>query len=158
MISFENIREYSTEFPSKWTFLWSPEEAQKISSEHKDQIYFLNEEATTFLNSYFDSSKIRKNLEEPISKDHFKKIENYKINSDVSELKKWLFNKKIPFDKFVFIDKDRSGFAVMLTWKMVIKYCEGIFFSEDIYIFDSSLNWAIFYFHEDEIAFGSEKF
>jgi len=152
MVSFENLKEYSTEFPSEWTFLWSREEADKISSEHKDQIFFLNEEATSFINRYFESSKIRKNSDEPVSKDYFKNIETYKININLAELKKWLFDGKIAFDNFVFIDSD-DGRSIMLTWRMVIKYCEGIFFSEDIYIFDTSLNGTLFYYHESELTF-----
>lgn len=62
------------------------------------QTFFLNEEATSFINRYFESSKIRKNSDEPVSKDYFKNIETYKININLAELKKWLFDGKIAFD------------------------------------------------------------
>lgn len=45
----------------------------------------------------------------------------------------------------------------MLTWKMVIKYCEGIFFGEDIMIFDNTFNWGLFYYHEGQLYFGKDK-
>lgn len=157
MITFENLKNNSTEFPNVWTFLWSPEEALQISEEHKDQIFFLNNEASEFVLEYFNASKISKSWTEPISDLYFKKIEKFEISENFDELKKWLFNQGIPFDKFVFFIGDRSNQIVMLTWKTVIKYCEGIFFSEDLYIFDQSLNWALFYHHENEIIFGSEK-
>jgi hypothetical protein len=40
---------------------------------------------------------------------------------------------------------------------MVVKYWEGLFFSDDIIIFDETLNWGLFYFHEDKLFFGNEK-
>ena len=157
MINFENLKENSIDFPNVWTFLWSPEEAQQISVEHKDQIFFLNQKASEFVSEYFESSKLSDNWTEPINKKYFRKIEKFEINDNTKELKKWLFNRKIPFDNFVFLNRDRSNHVVMLTWKMVIKYCEGIFFSEDLFIFDQSLNWCLSFYHENEITFGSEK-
>ena len=156
MISFENLKENSVDFPNVWTFLWSPEEAQKIPEEHKDQIFFLNEKASGFISEYFESSKISDNWVEPINKHYFQNIQKFKPNT-AEDLKKWLFNRKIPFDNFVFLNLDRSNHIVMLTWKMVIKYTEGIFFSEDVFIFDKSLNWCLFFSHDDEFTFGSEK-
>jgi hypothetical protein len=40
---------------------------------------------------------------------------------------------------------------------MIIKYWEGLFFSDDLIIFDETLNWGLFYFHEDRLYFGSDK-
>jgi len=157
MVSFENIQNYSIEFPDEWTFLWSAEEARQISNAHKDQIYFLNDEATNFVNRYLETSKIIGRLEDPISQNYFNNIEKYQITENTADLKKWLFNTNLPFDKFVFTDCTSGGYSIMLTWKMVIKYCEGLFFSEDLYIFDNTLNWALFYYHENEITFGLKK-
>jgi hypothetical protein len=157
MVDFNNLKENTIEFPNEWTFLWSPEEASQISDEHKDQIFFLNTKASIFIDEYFNSSKISKSWAEPINDLYFGKIEKYRVTENIENLKKWLFNRKIPFDQFVFLNRDRSNNIVMLTWKMVVKYCEGIFFSEDLYIFDKSLNWSLFYYHEDEITFGSNK-
>ncbi len=159
MISFENIKDYSSDFPKTWSFLWSPEEASRIPEEHKDQIFFLNKEAKQFLNNYIQSSKmVTGAVCDPFNKRYFKKVDEFHIVENCSnEIKKWLYNKSIPFDKFVFIDSERSGQAVALTWKMVIKYWDGLFFSDDLLIFDETLNWGLFYFHEDFLYFGSEK-
>jgi len=158
MNDFEkNLIQYFTDFPEVWSFLWSPEEAENIVDEHKDQIHFLNTEGTKFIKDYFESSGMNKGFPEFPFKNHFKKIEDFKIFEGCNEkLKKWLFDREIPFSKYVFIESDQSGQSVMLTWKMVIKYCEGIFFAEDLVIFDSSLNWGLFYYHEGEIYFGTE--
>ncbi|MEP5943914.1 MAG: hypothetical protein ABJ356_05090, partial [Balneola sp.] len=88
---------------------------------------------------------------------YFKNIDEFRVTKNCdSAIKKWLYNNGIPFSKYVFIDCDRSGQSVMLTWKMVIKYWEGIFFADDIVIFDSSLQWGLFYYHESEVYFGTD--
>lgn len=159
MINFDNIKTYSTNFPKTWSFLWSPEEASEIPHEHKDQIYFLNNEASKFVRNYINSSKmVTGPLFKPFNKRYFKTVEEFEVTENCeSEIKKWLYSKSIPFRKYVFIDCERSGHTVMLTWKMVIKYWEGLFFANDLIIFDESLNWGLFYFHEDILYFGSDK-
>ena len=153
----KDIIKYWTDFPKVWTFLWSPEEALEIPTEHKDQIHFLNEEGSEFIKKYLESSKMTKGLPDFPFKEYFKKIDEFKITEDCEEkIKKWLYNRGIPFSKYVFIDSDQSGQSVMLIWKMVIKYWEGIFFAEDLMIFDDSLKWGLFYYHESEVYFGSE--
>jgi hypothetical protein len=159
MINFDNIKTYSTDFPKTWSFLWSPEEASKIPQEHKDQIFFLNDEASKFVRNYIDSSRmIIGPLWKPFNEKYFKTIQEFELTEDCeSDIKKWLYSKPIPFDKFVFIDSERSGQSVALTWKMVIKYWEGLFFAGDLIIFDETLNWGLFYFHEDRLYFGTDK-
>ena len=157
-----NIAKFKIDFPQSWTFLWSPEEANKISDEYKDQIHFLNEEGTEFVRNYLISSNmITHNYGadySPFTKGYFNIEKKFIVREDCeTEIKKWLFNLGIPFDKYVFINTDHSGKAVMLTWKMVIKYWEGLFFAEDLTIFDGSLNWGLHYSHDDELFFGKEK-
>jgi hypothetical protein len=139
--------------------LWSPEEASSISQEHKDQIFFLNDKASEFIGNYIESSKmITGPVWKPFNERYFKIIEEFDVTENCEkEIKKWLHNKAIPFDKIVYIEGDRSGQSIALTWKMVIKYWEGLFFSDDIIIFDETLNWGLFYFHEDKLFFGNEK-
>lgn len=40
---------------------------------------------------------------------------------------------------------------------MVVKYSPSIFFHSDVTIFDSTLDWCLFYFHEEECFFGRCK-
>jgi hypothetical protein len=160
MNDFEkNMTQYWTgDFPN-WSFLWSKEEAQQISAEHKDQIHFLNEEGTTYIRKLLSAINMSGNL--PFNspfKDYFKAVEEFTLTENCGErIKKWLYDKGIPFSKYVFVDNDKSGQGVMLTWKMVIKYWEGLFHSEDIMIFDSSFEWGIFYYHESQLYFGKDK-
>ncbi|WP_228236508.1 hypothetical protein [Allomuricauda sp. M10] len=152
------IQYWTDEFPEVWSFLWSPENARKIPTEHKDQIHFLNEKGTNLINEFLDSSKMTQGFPFEPFKNYFKNVDEFRLTENgQNEIKKWLHSKEIPFSKYVFIDSDRSGQSVMLTWKMVIKYWEGIFFIDDLVIFDSSLEWGLFYYHEAEIYFGTDK-
>ena len=78
MINFDNIKTYSTDFPKAWSFLWSPEEANEIPQEHKDQIFFLNLEAENFINQYISSSKmITQTPWKPFNEKYFKTVEEF---------------------------------------------------------------------------------
>ncbi|MFN7602473.1 MAG: hypothetical protein ACK5R0_13855 [Bacteroidota bacterium] len=164
MIDTTNIKDYITDFPKVWSFLGSPEQASEISSEHKDQIHFLNPIASSMLNNFLWSSCMLEGLDphkydgktwNPFRKNYFREMDEFRIVMDCdSAIKKWLFARGIPFDKYVFIDSVRSGQSVMLTWKMVIKYWEGLFFADDLTIFDETLNWGLFYFHESHLYYG----
>jgi hypothetical protein len=159
MIAFNNIKSYATELPKTRSFLWMPEDADKLSQEHKDQIFFLNEEASAFIRNYINNSKMYTGpLWKPFNEKYFKTIEEFEVTENCeNEIKKWLYSKPIPFDKMVYVYGDPCGQEIALTWKMVIKYWEGLFFADDLIIFDESLNWGLFYFHEDRLFFGSDK-
>ena len=161
MNQFElKLMEYSEgDFPNKVTFLWSPEEAEKISKEHKDQIHFINEDGAEFLNNFYKSSKIEFNekCRHPFNEEYYSNISRFEGNwNDEKEVKKWLYNRGIPFSKYVLMTSDRSGKPVLLTWKMVIKYWKGIFWEEDIFLLDTSFKWCFYYYHESEFYFGKD--
>ncbi|NEQ48716.1 MAG: hypothetical protein F6K11_01095 [Leptolyngbya sp. SIO3F4] len=155
MADLTNIKDLTTDLPDTWTFLWSPEEAKAIPNEHKDQIHFLNDQGTKVVNDFLRGSKMINGIpSNPINPDYFKSVDSFW--GFEPQIKKWLYNKGIPFDKYVFVDQDKSGQAVMLTWKMVIKYCRGLFFSEDVVVFDQSLNWVLYYWHSDRLFFAED--
>jgi hypothetical protein len=54
----KHITKYWVDFPKVWTFLWSPEEAEQIPVEQKDQIHFLDKDGTKFINEYLESSQM----------------------------------------------------------------------------------------------------
>ena len=126
----EELLKYKTEFPKKWSFLWSPEEAEQIPNEHKDQIHFLNEEGTKFVKKYLNSSKmIGPNNESewsPFYKNYFKHTKSIPIRDDSDkDIKKWLYEKGISFDSKVIWREDTVAFII--TWKMVIRFALDIF-------------------------------
>jgi hypothetical protein len=167
MIDFSNLKEYATDFPTRWSFLGSPEDAAAIPPAHKDQIHFLSEEASRCVGRFLYASRMLDGLNPygydgctwiPFRKNYFRQVDDCMItlNGD-QKIKKWLYNRGIPFGKEVILDADISGRAVVLTWKMVIKYWEGLFFADDLVIFDETLNWGLFYFHESHLYFGKNR-
>jgi hypothetical protein len=88
---------------------------------------------------------------------HYKNTsEFYSGTSSDQEVKKWLYNLGIPFSQKVFwIDQPQTGFV--LTWKMIIKYSEDLFFGSDAVIWDKTLNWCLNYHHDDMFHFGKDR-
>lgn len=155
MIDFTNIKDYAIERPNVWTCLGSPEEFDALTDQFKDQILFLNEKASNFLYKYFEASEFHTGpVWEPFQKNNFKYQEKISVGADYKEIKKWLYNKGIPFSKWVYVLPNYGQRPLTMTWKMVIKSCESLFFADDIVIFDKSNQWCLSYWHEDEIFFG----
>jgi len=44
-----------------------------------------------------------------------------------------------------------------MTWKMLIKYSDCLFIMDDVMVFDNTLNWCLFFFHEDKMFFGKDN-
>jgi len=162
MVDLNNIKQHSVHRPDCWTMFGSPEDFDKIPDIHKEQILFLDKGATKFIYEYCSSAKlIADDLWQPFSKGNFKTIEEYSNFSDTEEskqeLKKWMFNRGIEFQNWVFVLPNYNDYPILTTWKMVIKYSDDLFHSDDITIFDKTLNWCLFYFHHDKMFFGKDN-
>lgn len=159
MIELDNIREFALDKPSGWNSFGSPEDYLKMPDEHRDQILFLDRKANKYLYEYLDSIKlITGPIWNPFEKGNFRTIEEFTNLDNESELKKWLYNRGIPFKNWVLMLPNYHEDPVLLTWKMVVKYSPKIFFQlDDIVIFDKSSNWCLFYFHEEHLYFGKDN-
>ncbi|WP_306643937.1 hypothetical protein [Sanyastnella coralliicola] len=154
-ITLDNVAQFSVPLeshPLRWKF---EDESGHISEEFSDQIIALNSEAAKFMWQFEGSQLQLGNI--PKMAHHYKKISQLNCASaSNTEVKKWLFNLGIPFDQKVFwIDQPQCGF--ILTWKMVIKFSDDIFFAEDVVIWDRTLNWCLNYFHHDLFCFGKDR-
>ncbi len=155
MIDFQNIVEHEVERPDVWTCLGTPSDFDSLSDEFKDQIKFLDKEAGDFLYNYFQASNFHTGpLWQPFEKKNFKFVEQISLGEDPQVLKKWLYKRGIPFAKWVYVLPNYGLGPLMMTWKMVLKNSEMLFFSDDVVIFDESNQWCLSYWHEDEIFFG----
>ena len=164
MIDFAHLPEYRTEVPPR-SFLGTYEQALTISPEHQAQIHFLNPEATAFIQDYlthshmFAGGPMPANPDSPFRPGYFKQLEHLLSYSDQT-LQKWLYRRGIPFAKYVLLYVDTmssSQQAVLLTWKMVLKYAERIFVPVEQLLFDQTLNWGLFYDHWKGFSFGRDK-
>jgi hypothetical protein len=153
--TLENVEDFSVPIeshPMKWKF---EDEGGAISEEFKDQIIPLDPKAAKFLWKFESTQRHLGNI--PKMESHYKNIsEFYSGASSNQEVKKWLYNLGIPFNQKVFwIDQPQTGFV--LTWKIIIKYSDDLFFGSDAVIWDKTLNWCLNYHHHDMFHFGKDR-
>jgi hypothetical protein len=155
-IDFDNIFQHiipMEDFPLKWRF--TDEKYDKLPEAHLEQLRPLNNDASKFLWEYIGDTNLHKDI--PFKKEFFRTIDNVKILDDnETEIKKWLYHRGFPFDKFVFLSWEPS-IAMIVPWKILIKYYHSFYYSssDDLTVIDRSLNWALLFYHEDEIYFGT---
>lgn len=151
-ITLENLSEFSIPLynhPLKWKF--ENEEEKELSDEFKDQIIALNTEASKFLWN-FESTQRFLNSRDGLEK-YFNEYSKCSYKEDESKIvKKWIYKRGISFDQKVFW-AHQPDTAFILTWKMVIKFYENLFFASDEIIWDETLNWVLISDHNDIIYF-----
>ena len=157
-IDFDNILECEIsmeEFRLKWRF--TEEKYDKLPKEHLEQLKPLNKEGSEFLWNFIEQTNLH--YDTPFKKDFFKTIDKAKIyENNEKEIKKWLYERRLPFEKQVFLSWQPSD-AIIVPWKIFIKYFDSFYYgsSDDLTIIDESLNWALLFYHEDEIYFGTNE-
>ncbi|WP_400191781.1 hypothetical protein [Hymenobacter sp. B81] len=158
MIDFKHLQEHRIDFPA-YSFLGTAAEAAALSAEHQDQIHFLGAAATTFVDQYLEASYMMHGAMStrnptPFRTGYFQNIETFSPESEAA-LKKWLYRRGIPFRHYVLLLGNEE--AVLLTWKMVMKYAADIFLHSDQLVFDETLNWGLFYYHHLPFTFGKNR-
>lgn len=158
MVGFNNIENYVVEidqFQLKWRF--TEEEYNVLPTEHLEQLKPLDKEAAKFLDKFIANTNLHDDV--PFKKGFFKTEEwiEYKIDGE-EEIKKWLYQRGFPFDKKVFLSWGSES-AMIAPWKLVVKYFDDFFYgmSDDLTLFDETLNWAILFFHESQVYFGTNE-
>lgn len=154
-ITLENVHTFSvplSEHPLKWKF---EDKNERLSEEFKDQIIPLTSEASRFLWN-FESTQRYLGSVSAIGKCFNEHSELSFGENDNQKVKKWLYEIGIPFNQRVFwITQPEWGF--ILTWKMIIKFSEGLFFGSDEIIWDRTLNWVLIFDHNDVFYFGKNR-
>jgi len=88
-------------------------------------------------------------------KKHFNEFNEFSFGEN-QQVKKWLYERGIPFDSKVFW-VTQPEWGLILTWKMLIKFSDRIFFATDEIIWDKTLNWCLIYDHNDIFYFGKNR-
>lgn len=162
MIDLSNIKDFTTNYPtSEWSLL-DAIDFEKLPDIHKKQFFFLDEKADKYIFEFLGNARILTgNKWEPFVKGNFKTVETFDdcrhVEGNLQELKKWLFNRGIPFKNEVYILPDGGWQPILTTWKMTIKYAADLFFSSDVVVFDNSLNWCLFYYSHNKFFFGKDN-
>lgn len=157
-IDFDNIYEHiipMSDFHLKWRF--NAEKNDNLLPRHIEELKPLDSKASKFLWDFIAGTNLHKDI--PFKKDYFRTIDKAKISDDNGkEIKKWLYHRGIPFEKEVFLSWQPKD-AMIAPWKIVVKYFDSLYYStsDDLTIIDRSLNWALLFYHEDEIYFGTNN-
>ncbi len=160
MVDFENISEHiipMEDFRLRWRF--TDPKYDQLPGIHLDQLRPLDEEASKFIWNFIEDTNLHAHT--PFQKGLFRTIDKMKIwTGNGSEVKKWLYQRGLPFEKQVFLSWQPTE-AMIVPWKLLIKYFDSFYYgsADDLTVIDQSLNWALLFYHEDEIYFGtSEEF
>lgn len=161
MIDLDHILNYTVPRPDSWTLFGNGEQFDALPAETKDQVLFLNREASDYLLDLLHVSRlVTGGGWDPFTKGNFKTVETFDQfnSSDESRqlLKKWLYRRGLPFSGQVFL-LTNVDCAIITTLKMVIRYSADIFPFDDTVIFDRTLNWCLFFYHENLMSFGRDK-
>lgn len=162
MIDIHNIKNFTIP-RSDLNFVGTAKEFDELPETHQEQILFLDKAAEKYIFDFASAANIiTGGFWDPFAKGNFKTVEEYDhfygIQASKQELKKWLFNRGIPFSTWVFVLMDSNEPPMLMTWKMMVKYVEHIFYGEEVIVFDHTLNWCLVYFHENQMFFGKDKY
>jgi hypothetical protein len=98
----------------------------------------------------------------PFTKGYFRSVASTAIGLshgnpvEDRRVRKWLYRRGIPFRQRVWLSY-QPYCAIETTWKMLLKYWTTFYYpiSDDLTVIDGSFNWALLFFHEHEVFFGS---
>jgi hypothetical protein len=155
MVTLDNIETFTiplADHGAKWIFETNNKELPP--AEHLDQIFPLTKEASRFLWDF--ESKIRINSFYPDVKRYFRDVDKFSFGENAeSEVKKWLYQRGVPFKGKVFVSLQPDS-GLVLTWKMIIHYSADIFF-QDLTVWDKTINWGLYFDHNDVFSFGRNR-
>lgn len=162
MIDLNIIKKFTTPRPNGGSIFGSVADFDSLPETHKAQILFLDKRAEKYLYEYVENAQMLSNGGwAPFEKGIFKTVIQYEHAVDLQEnsplLKKWLYSKGIPFRNEVFVLCDSNPQALLMTWKMLIKYAFDIFLIGDTMIFDRTSNWSVFNYHEGQLFFAKDN-
>lgn len=157
-VDFSNIFQHvipMDDFRLKWRFV--DEKYSKLPAQCLGELKPLDQDAAKFLWDYIAKTSLHDDV--PFKKGFFRVIDKARIlEKNDKRIKKWLFQRGIPFGKPVFLSWQPTE-AMIVPWKLLIKYFDSFYYSssDDLTVIDQSLNWALLFYHEDEIYFGTNK-
>jgi hypothetical protein len=157
-LSFDHIFEHEIplgDFVLNWRF--TDERYNKLPDEHLEQLKPLDKAAAQFLWDYISGKNLHADF--PFKKDLFHNIDKTIVSiGNQTSIKEWLCQRGLAPDKKVFLSWDKEN-AMTIPWKLLTEYFDSFYYpsSDDLTVIDQSLNWALLFYHQDEIYFGSKE-
>lgn len=144
-----------TDFRLHWRF--GPDYAPDLPAEHRQQLRPLDARASRWVWDYIVASGLHDDT--PFKKGFFRTIDRAAISTgNQADIRKWLYRRGLPFAKEVILSWQPDE-AMLVPWKLVVKYFDAFYYpaADDLTVFDGSLSWALLFYHEDEIYFGTNE-
>ncbi|KAA3436361.1 hypothetical protein [Rufibacter hautae] len=157
-VSFDNIIDFVVpleQFPLNWRF--TDENFDKLPDLHLEQLKPLNKNASEFIWDFIHQNKLHEDA--PFKKGFFWNVDRVKVaEGNQKEIRKWLYERGLPFGKEVFLSWQPTE-AMIVPWKLLVKYFDSFYYpiSDDLTVIDVSLEWAMLFYHENEIYFGTNR-
>jgi hypothetical protein len=160
MVDLANIKNFTMPRPEGWTVFGHAADFDALPQTHKDQILFLDKEASKYIWKFSgDANLLTGGGWAPFEGGNFRQVDQFadfrRNEESNSALKKWLHHRGILYPTWVFVLNEGDDQVILTTWKMVIKYAAELFTINDTLVFGSTLHWCLFFYHEDQLFFGS---
>lgn len=143
-------------------YFFSKDEFNALSLAHQDQFLILDKESTKKAYEGFAEKDVLCGDDgwgnTPFSKGCYQKVKKIKGWKDETVIKKWLYECGVPFKSKAVILPVFSGEndpAIIATWKMITKYPATFFDSDNIVVCAPSLDWCLYYHHDNIMYFAS---
>lgn len=149
----------------RWIY-FAPSEIKEMSPEHQDQFYFLDKPSTDHVYEVVNSIDLLCGDDgwgnTPFSNNCYKSVERFEYKGDENEsmLKKWLYNRGLPFKSEVLILPvfgAENDPAILSTWKMVMKYADTFFSSDNVIILNPAATWCLYFHHDGMLSFAEGR-
>lgn len=145
-------------------FYFPPKEYEALSDEHKDQLFYLDKDSTELVYNTVHNFDILCGDDDwgnkPFSAGCYEEVIKIEKWSGDEELKKWLYNRGVPFKSEVLIVPifgTEDACVLLSTWKMIAKYADNFFCSDNIIVADPELKWCLHYHHDEIIHFAKGR-
>jgi len=143
-------------------YFFTPKKFKELPLEHQDQFLLLDESSTHAVYSGFNSRDMLCGDDgwgnKPFTGGSFKTIRRTEHWGDKDTIKKWLFDCGVPFKSEALIlpvFKSDEDPAILTTWKMIVKYPDIFFESDNLVVCDPKLDWCLYYHHDVVMNFAS---
>jgi hypothetical protein len=157
-VDFENILSHTIrldDFELKWRF--TDEKYDRLPDNHLELLRPLDKTGAKILSDYISLVNLHGDI--PFKQGFFRTVDKARVLEDNQrEIKKWLYQRGLPFNKVVFLGWSQEN-AMVVPWKILVKYFDSFYYgsSDDLTVIDQTLAWALLFYHEDEIYFGTNK-
>jgi len=143
------------EFVLSWRF--TDKKYDELPVSHIKELKPFNKDASQFIDKLIKEKNIHNQF--PFNNDTHILIDKVEIiDGNDKEIQHWLSQRNLSSEDQVYLSWD-SETSLKTKWKYVVEYWDTFYYSvsDDLTIFDESMDWMLLFFHENEIYWGTSK-